>query len=217
MVLAALRSAYAPTKTVSVLYMYSSLPITMLSSVLQMSVWKDLMWVSVCAAPGPVGHLSFTEILDTSLKVSWKDPPEKNGILTGTPTTSQNGGFCLFFWSDCMLNRFLSCARRVSHFLGGIQQDKHASHALPAEHNAGVPGHWFDCTHYLYHSGGRYDLQRSRSAVVLHHFLWCATRSVSTHSKSCFLSHQDCVGSVMSSFSWKRTEFVAVSRYPVLL
>ncbi|XP_043941066.1 protein sidekick-2 [Protopterus annectens] len=33
--------------------------------------------------PGPVGHLSFTEILDTSLKVSWQEPVEKNGILTG--------------------------------------------------------------------------------------------------------------------------------------
>ncbi|XP_069511212.1 protein sidekick-2 isoform X2 [Ambystoma mexicanum] len=34
-------------------------------------------------APGPVGHLSFIDILDTSLKVIWKDPVEKNGILTG--------------------------------------------------------------------------------------------------------------------------------------
>ncbi|KAM9597745.1 protein sidekick-2 [Trichechus inunguis] len=33
--------------------------------------------------PGPVGHLSFNEILDTSLKVSWQEPGEKNGILTG--------------------------------------------------------------------------------------------------------------------------------------
>ncbi|XP_069786249.1 protein sidekick-2 isoform X2 [Narcine bancroftii] len=33
--------------------------------------------------PGPIGHLSFTEILDTSLKVSWREPHEKNGILTG--------------------------------------------------------------------------------------------------------------------------------------
>ncbi|KAJ8246272.1 hypothetical protein GJAV_G00265740 [Gymnothorax javanicus] len=33
--------------------------------------------------PGAVGHLSFTEILDTSLKVSWREPQEKNGILTG--------------------------------------------------------------------------------------------------------------------------------------
>lgn len=34
-------------------------------------------------APGAVGHLSFTEILDTSLKVSWSEPGEKNGVLTG--------------------------------------------------------------------------------------------------------------------------------------
>ncbi|XP_046708916.1 protein sidekick-2-like isoform X2 [Silurus meridionalis] len=33
--------------------------------------------------PSAVGHLSFTEILDTSLKVSWREPHEKNGILTG--------------------------------------------------------------------------------------------------------------------------------------
>ncbi|KAM9314722.1 protein sidekick-1 [Pholidichthys leucotaenia] len=33
--------------------------------------------------PGPVRHLSFTEILDTSLKVSWADPEDKNGIITG--------------------------------------------------------------------------------------------------------------------------------------
>ncbi|XP_075890891.1 protein sidekick-1-like isoform X2 [Nelusetta ayraudi] len=34
-------------------------------------------------APGPVRHLSFTEILDTSLKVSWSEPEDKNGIITG--------------------------------------------------------------------------------------------------------------------------------------
>ncbi|XP_010209386.1 PREDICTED: LOW QUALITY PROTEIN: protein sidekick-2, partial [Tinamus guttatus] len=33
--------------------------------------------------PGPVGHLSFGDILDTSLRVSWREPPEKNGVLTG--------------------------------------------------------------------------------------------------------------------------------------
>ncbi|XP_062859555.1 protein sidekick-2-like [Trichomycterus rosablanca] len=33
--------------------------------------------------PGAVGHLSFTGILDTSLKVSWREPHEKNGVLTG--------------------------------------------------------------------------------------------------------------------------------------
>ncbi|TRY87491.1 hypothetical protein DNTS_035314, partial [Danionella cerebrum] len=32
---------------------------------------------------GPVGRLSFTEILDTSLKVSWEEPVDKNGIITG--------------------------------------------------------------------------------------------------------------------------------------
>lgn len=31
-----------------------------------------------------MGHLSFTEILDTSLKVSWQEPLEKNGIITGS-------------------------------------------------------------------------------------------------------------------------------------
>ncbi|KAM6940425.1 protein sidekick-1-like [Xenentodon cancila] len=33
--------------------------------------------------PGPVRHLSFTEILDTSLRVSWDEPEDKNGIITG--------------------------------------------------------------------------------------------------------------------------------------
>ncbi|KAL4624411.1 protein sidekick-1-like [Arapaima gigas] len=33
--------------------------------------------------PGPVGHLSFTEILDTSLRVSWQEPVDKNGVITG--------------------------------------------------------------------------------------------------------------------------------------
>nr|XP_055046951.1 protein sidekick-1 isoform X1 [Misgurnus anguillicaudatus]XP_055046954.1 protein sidekick-1 isoform X1 [Misgurnus anguillicaudatus] len=33
--------------------------------------------------PGAVGRLSFTEILDTSMKVSWKEPVDKNGIITG--------------------------------------------------------------------------------------------------------------------------------------
>ncbi|XP_033940621.1 protein sidekick-1 isoform X1 [Pseudochaenichthys georgianus] len=33
--------------------------------------------------PGPVRHLSFTAILDTSLRVSWAEPEDKNGIITG--------------------------------------------------------------------------------------------------------------------------------------
>lgn len=42
------------------------------------------LFVFLFLAPGAVGHLSFTDILDTSLKVSWKEPQEKNGILTGS-------------------------------------------------------------------------------------------------------------------------------------
>uniref|UniRef100_A0A8C2CMV1 Sidekick cell adhesion molecule 1b n=1 Tax=Cyprinus carpio TaxID=7962 RepID=A0A8C2CMV1_CYPCA len=33
--------------------------------------------------PGPVTQLSFTEILDTSLRISWQEPDDKNGIITG--------------------------------------------------------------------------------------------------------------------------------------
>lgn len=33
--------------------------------------------------PGPVRQLTFSEILDTSLKVSWAEPEDKNGIITG--------------------------------------------------------------------------------------------------------------------------------------
>uniref|UniRef100_A0A3B3U2D7 Protein sidekick-1-like n=1 Tax=Poecilia latipinna TaxID=48699 RepID=A0A3B3U2D7_9TELE len=33
--------------------------------------------------PGRVRHLSFTDILDTSLRVSWAEPQDKNGIITG--------------------------------------------------------------------------------------------------------------------------------------
>lgn len=39
------------------------------------------------SAPGPVRHLSFTEILDTSLRVSWTEPEDKNGIVTGESVT----------------------------------------------------------------------------------------------------------------------------------
>lgn len=46
--------------------------------------WPCEVTLFYLAAPGAVGHLSFTEILDTSLKVSWSEPGEKNGVLTGT-------------------------------------------------------------------------------------------------------------------------------------
>ena len=41
------------------------------------------LWFSVTLEPGPVGHLSFTEILDMSLRVSWQEPVDRNGIITG--------------------------------------------------------------------------------------------------------------------------------------
>ncbi|XP_032897024.1 protein sidekick-1 isoform X2 [Amblyraja radiata] len=53
--------------------------------------------------PGPVGHLRFTEILDTSLKVSWQEPQEKNGILTGYEVS-----WGVFNRNDSRLSRKLS-------------------------------------------------------------------------------------------------------------
>uniref|UniRef100_A0AAY4BHL4 Sidekick cell adhesion molecule 2a n=1 Tax=Denticeps clupeoides TaxID=299321 RepID=A0AAY4BHL4_9TELE len=58
--------------------------------------------------PGPVGHLSFTEILDTSLKVSWKEPQEKNGILTGYRIS----------WEE-----FNRTNTRVTHYLPNLTQE----------------------------------------------------------------------------------------------
>ncbi|XP_008312564.1 protein sidekick-2 isoform X2 [Cynoglossus semilaevis] len=58
--------------------------------------------------PGPVGHLSFTEILDTSLKVSWSDPSEKNGILTGYRIS----------WEE-----FNRTNTRVTHYLPNVTLD----------------------------------------------------------------------------------------------
>ncbi|XP_056443232.1 protein sidekick-1 [Gadus chalcogrammus] len=34
-------------------------------------------------APGPVSSLSFPEVLDTSVRVSWEQPADRNGIITG--------------------------------------------------------------------------------------------------------------------------------------
>ncbi|CAL8330915.1 unnamed protein product [Lota lota] len=33
--------------------------------------------------PGPVSSLSFSEVLDTSVRVSWEEPADRNGIITG--------------------------------------------------------------------------------------------------------------------------------------
>ncbi|XP_058510217.1 protein sidekick-2 isoform X1 [Solea solea] len=58
--------------------------------------------------PGPVGHLSFTDILDTSLKVSWKEPQEKNGLLTGYRIS----------WEE-----FNRTNTRVTHYLPNLTQE----------------------------------------------------------------------------------------------
>uniref|UniRef100_A0A8C5E0T0 Protein sidekick-2-like n=1 Tax=Gouania willdenowi TaxID=441366 RepID=A0A8C5E0T0_GOUWI len=58
--------------------------------------------------PGAVGHLSFTDILDTSLKVSWKEPQEKNGILTGYRIS----------WEE-----FNRTNTRVTHYLPSLTQE----------------------------------------------------------------------------------------------
>uniref|UniRef100_A0A8C2AST9 Sidekick cell adhesion molecule 2b n=1 Tax=Cyprinus carpio TaxID=7962 RepID=A0A8C2AST9_CYPCA len=56
--------------------------------------------------PGAVGHLSFTEILDTSLKVSWRDPNEKNGVLTGQLLTN--------------ISEYNRTNTRVTHYLPNV-------------------------------------------------------------------------------------------------
>ncbi|XP_044188257.1 protein sidekick-2 isoform X1 [Thunnus albacares] len=58
--------------------------------------------------PGAVGHLSFTDILDTSLKVSWKEPQEKNGLLTGYRIS----------WEE-----FNRTNTRVTHYLPNLTQE----------------------------------------------------------------------------------------------
>ncbi|XP_061160026.1 protein sidekick-2-like isoform X2 [Syngnathus typhle] len=58
--------------------------------------------------PGAVGHLSFTDILDTSLKVSWKEPREKNGLLTGYRIS----------WEE-----FNRTNTRVTHYLPNLTQE----------------------------------------------------------------------------------------------
>uniref|UniRef100_A0A8C6MIQ1 Sidekick cell adhesion molecule 2 n=1 Tax=Nothobranchius furzeri TaxID=105023 RepID=A0A8C6MIQ1_NOTFU len=58
--------------------------------------------------PGAVGHLSFTDILDTSLKVSWEEPLEKNGFLTGYRIS----------WEE-----FNRTNTRVTHYLPNLTQE----------------------------------------------------------------------------------------------
>ncbi len=194
MALVALRCAHAPTKTVSVLLyvLHPSWPVTMFCSVFWLNVVVCMLSSWTCRSPelhrNP-GHVSQSQL-------------ERPAREERHPHRYLSPPFSDFSWSSgCLLNNFLSCACRVSHFLGGIQQNKHSRHALPAQYYTGVQGHRTDRAHYLHYSGGQYDLQRSRSPVVLHHFLWCAARWVSSHVFS--YSRIAVMQSCMSSFSCK--------------
>lgn len=63
--------------------------------------------------PGAVGHLSFTEILDTSLKVSWQEPVEKNGIITGKYQLLLFSFFFYFFFSSSVWGRMYHCNEKM--------------------------------------------------------------------------------------------------------
>ncbi|KAF0025691.1 hypothetical protein F2P81_022572 [Scophthalmus maximus] len=65
-------------------------------------------------APGAVGHLSFTEILDTSLKVSWSEPGEKNGVLTEDLPSLTVPGYRIS-WEE-----FNRTNTRVTHYLPNV-------------------------------------------------------------------------------------------------
>uniref|UniRef100_A0A6I8SSN7 Sidekick cell adhesion molecule 2 n=1 Tax=Xenopus tropicalis TaxID=8364 RepID=A0A6I8SSN7_XENTR len=64
----------------------------------------QLVWTQE-DVPGPVGHLSFDDILDTSLRVTWQEPAEKNGLLTGYKIS----------WEE-----FNQTNTRVTHYLPNV-------------------------------------------------------------------------------------------------
>ncbi|XP_044155181.1 protein sidekick-2 isoform X1 [Bufo gargarizans] len=64
----------------------------------------QLVWTQE-DVPGPVGSLSFDDILDTSLRVTWQEPSEKNGILTGYKIS---------------LEEFNQTNTRVTHYLPNV-------------------------------------------------------------------------------------------------
>ncbi|OCT60398.1 hypothetical protein XELAEV_18046417mg [Xenopus laevis] len=64
----------------------------------------QLLWTNE-DVPGPVGHLSFDDILDTSLRVTWQEPDEKNGLLSGYKIS----------WEE-----FNQTNTRVTHYLPNV-------------------------------------------------------------------------------------------------
>lgn len=74
-----------------------------------------------------MGHLSFTEILDTSLKVSWQEPLERNGIITGKQPFPWKGKIGSASFVSTMLPRvdpgLLGVADKSSWLSGGHNLD----------------------------------------------------------------------------------------------
>lgn len=102
---------YAPTKTVSVPIQDKCYVPTITGQAVRLFLYI------VFIAPGVVGHLSFTDILDTSLKVSWKEPQEKNGLLTGT---NSNDYTTRFLQGVFCVSQHCRTSCRLSHLLGGV-------------------------------------------------------------------------------------------------
>lgn len=66
---------------------------------------------------------------------------------------------------------------RLSHLLGGVQQNQHTGDPLFAQLHAGVQSDRAHRPHHLHHPGGGHDLQGPGSAFRLHYFLRGAARS----------------------------------------
>lgn len=131
-----------------------------------------------------MGHLSFTDILDTSLKVSWKEPLEKNGILTGIRlglcnyTVLDVSSLLICGHGDSYVQLGIRPSCRLPHLLGGVQQDQYSGHPLFAQPDSGIQGDGAHSPHHLHHPGSSHDLQGTGAALILHYLLWCSARSV---------------------------------------
>lgn len=66
---------------------------------------------------------------------------------------------------------------RLSHLLGGVQQDQHTGDPLFAQLDPGVQSDRADRPHHVYHPGSSHDFQGPGPAFSLHYFLRGAARS----------------------------------------
>lgn len=210
MVLAALRSAYAPTKTVSVLFTYSSLHITMLTSGLQgvclkrLNVCVCMLSPRTCRSPelhrNP-GHFSQSELE----RSAWEErhphryPYQKNDDFFWSSEVSVfSNAFCLVLagyrisWEE-----FNRTNTRVTHYLPNITQEYRVT-GLTA-----LTTYTIQVAGMTSKGQGQLSSSTISSGVPPGQFPLIQS----------FLSLQDWVDTVMPSFSSKREEFVA----PVLL